>query len=154
MLYSGARVEEMFKIEAQHVNGDRITLPIKQSKGRRRSRVIYLPAEVVPIVAKYAAKYPTGKLFRNTKGKPWNKNSINCRFKRLKTVMNEPKLSATVLRHSFSAHRLAEGQDSLLVSKLLGHADGRMLATRYGHLDQQSDVLRKAANSVQKPGLA
>jgi len=154
MLYSGARVEEMFKIEAQHVNGDRITLPIKQSKGKRKSRVIYLPAEIVPIVAKWATANPTGKIFRNTKGKPWDKDSINCRFKRLKKTMKMPKLNATVLRHSFAAHRLAAGQDSLLVSKLLGHADGRMLATRYGHLDQQGDVLRKAVNLIQKPGLA
>jgi len=153
MLLSGARVQEMFRFEARYFEAreSRIILPIKESKGRKKSRVIYLPDEAAKIVAKWAAEYPTGRMFRNTRGKPWNKNSINCRFKRLKKVMGNPKLNATVLRHSFAAHRLAEGQDSLLVSKLLGHVDGRMLATRYGHLDQQTGVMKKAANAIPSP---
>ena len=50
--------------------------------------------------------------------------------------MNMPKLCATTLRHSWAHHRLESGQDSLIVSKLMGHVDGRMLATRYGHIEE------------------
>jgi len=153
MLLSGARVQEMFRFEAQYFdrNGSRIILPIEESKGKRRSRVIYLPDEAAEIVAKWADKNPSGPIFRNRRGRPWNRNSIRCRFRRLKKILDEPKLTATTLRHSFAHHRLTNGQDSLVVSKLMGHVDGRMLATRYGHLDQNPDFLLQQANRVATP---
>jgi integrase len=155
MLLAGARTQEMFKIEARYFDkaGARIVFPIIESKGKKRSRVIYLPTEAVEIAGKWAARFPDGPMFRNTDGKPWNKNSINCRFKRLKVAMREPKLCATVLRHSFAHHRLASGQDSLLVSKLLGHTSGHMLATRYGHVEQNPDLMLRAANAVSTPNI-
>jgi integrase len=152
MLDSGARTEEMFKFEAKHFEAKRrrFVLPIIDSKGKRKSRVVYLPDDAYSIVQRLAAKYPSGPLFRNTRGWPWNKDSINCQFRRLKRLMKMPGLCATVLRHSFAHYRLTSGQDSLTVSKLMGHADGRMLARRYGHLEE-SDYLQTAACRIGLP---
>ncbi len=73
---------------------------------------------------------------------------MNCRFKRLKRIMKMPKLCATTLRHSFAHHQLESGQDSLIVSKLLGHVDGRMLATRYGHIEEGKRLAEEARKIV------
>jgi len=151
MLDSGARVQEMFKIEARHLDGRQITFEIKNSKGKKRSRVIWLPDTAFKIVAALAKKYSTGKLFRNRKGNPWNKNSVRCRFRRLKTLLSEPKLTATTLRHSYAHNRLISGQDPMYVSKLMGHVDGRMLATRYGHIEKNSGFMAAQANLIAFP---
>ncbi len=152
MLATGCRVQDMFKFEAKHFNGHALVLPIEDSKGNRSSNVIYLPKEALSIV-KYLAvvENPEGPLFRNSKGEPWNRNSVRMRFRRLKRELKMPGLCATTLRHSFAHYRLTQGQDSLTVSKLLNHADGRMLATRYGHLDQAKDFMLAAANAVPFP---
>ena len=48
------------------------------------------------------------------------------------------KLCAYALRHGHAHWRIVSGTDSYIVSKLLGHADGRMLETRYGHAEQDA----------------
>jgi len=153
MLDSGARVQEMFKMEARHLDENRIIFPVAESKGKRRNRVIFLPEASAAIVSELAAKYPAGKLFRNSRGRAWNRNSIRLRFRRLKRILKMPKLTATTMRHSFAHNRLVSGQDSLVVSKLMGHVDGRMLATRYGHLDQNSEYMAGQANLIAFPSV-
>jgi integrase len=114
---------------------------------------VYLPDEALAIVKRLAKQYPEGKLFRNSDGIPWNHDSINCRFRRLKDRLKLPALTATMMRHSFAHYRLTSGQDALTVSKLMGHVDTRMLSTRYGHLDQNEGFMSAAANAVPFPDL-
>lgn len=151
MLDCGARVQEMFKAEARHLDGERLIFAVKESKGKKKNRVIWLPEASLKIVTRLAKEHPTGKLFRNRKGKAWTKNSIRLRFKRLKKLMKMPGLTATTLRHSFAHHRLVNEQVPLVVSKLMGHADGRMLATRYGHLEQNNEFMAAQANRIDSP---
>jgi integrase/recombinase XerD len=153
MLLTGVRVQEMFKFEAKHLDEARFVLPIPMSKGRKRSRVVYLPPEALEIVKRLIELNPDGKLFRNRQGNPWNRNSIRCRFRRMKRELNMPNLTATTLRHSYAHHRLTSGQDALTVAKLMGHVDTRMIATRYGHLEANSDYMQDAANQIGFPGL-
>jgi integrase len=151
MLSTGARTQEMLRMEAKHFQEGRFVFPMEDSKGKKRSRVIYLPPEALAIVERYAAKYPEGTLFRNSRGNPWDRNAIRCRFRRFKRKMKMPGLTATTLRHSFAHHRLTSGQDALTVAKLMGHVDTRMLATRYGHLDANADYMQSAANQIAFP---
>lgn len=151
MLATGARPNEMLRFEARHLSGNRFVLPIAESKGRKRSRVVYLPTEAMEIVKRLVQKYPFGPLFRNRRGTPWDRNSIRCRFRRLKRELKMPKLTATTLRHSYAHYRLTQGQDALTVAKLMGHVDTRMIATRYGHLEQNVAYMESAANGVVFP---
>jgi integrase len=100
MLLTGTRVREIFKFEAKHLDGARLVLPISKSKGRKRSRIVYLPPEALEIVERLVEQCAEGELFRNQKGAPWNRDSIRCRFRRLKRELNMPNLTATTLRHS------------------------------------------------------
>jgi integrase len=152
MLDSGARVQEMFLYEAKHFDGGRLVLPIEDSKGRRRSRVVNLPPVSLEIVKRLVAEYPDGKLFRTSKGIEWKRNTLRCRFRPLKRIMGMPKLCATTLRHSFAHHRLTSKQDSLTVAKLMGHVDTRMVATRYGHLED-TEYLVSEANRISFPSI-
>jgi integrase len=141
----------MFKFAAAHFDGEKFTLPISSSKGRKRSRVVYVPKESLPIVRRLVKENPTGPLFRNSKGRPWDKNSIRCRFRRLKRELGMPGLTATTLRHSFAHWRLTLGQDSETVAKLMGHVDTTMLSRRYGHVEQNTEYMKKSANFARLP---
>jgi integrase len=156
MLDSGARPQEVCRAEVRHFDRDncRLVFPRAESKGKKRPRVIYLPPVSFEIVDRLAKQHKTGAIFRTTKDTPWTKNSVNCRFKRLKRELKMPKLCATVLRHSYGHHRLVTGTDSLVISKLMGHVDGRMLATRYGHIDQNPAFMLEQARKTSNPSLA
>ena len=140
-----------FGPEIFDADGQRLILPIQESKGKRKSRVVYLPPEALAIVQRLAEQYPDGKLFRNSKGRPFDRNSVRCRFRRIKRELGIPELTATTLRHSFAHWRLTSGQDSLTVAKLLGHVDTRMIATRYGHLEANPEFMQGAANAISFP---
>ena len=151
MLDSGARPQEMFKMEAHHVSGDRATFAIKDSKGKKKSRVVIFPGEALEIVKRLVKEHPEGKLFRNRKGNGWKRHAIRDRFRRLKKILKMPWLTAKTLRHSFAHYRLSSGQDPMFVSKLMGHVDGRMLATRYGHIEQNTKFMSGQANLIEFP---
>ena len=147
----GSRPQEFKIFEAKYFDGARFVLPIDKSKGRKRPRIIYLPDDVIAIVKRLIVEYPEGPLFRNSKGKPWTNNAIKCRFRRFKRLLKMPGLCARTLRHSFAHHRLTSGQDPLIVSKLMGHVDTRMVATHYGHIEANVDFMTQAANQFAFP---
>lgn len=151
LLSTGCRLTEAMRFEALHFNGHSFVLPITESKGRKRSRVVFLSTEALAVVQRLVALRPEGKLFLNSKGRPWNRNSVRCRFRLLKRELKMPWLTATHMRHSFAHHRLSSGQDALTVAKLMGHVDTRMLATRYGHLDANQEFMVNAANQTGFP---
>lgn len=151
-LLTGARAQEVFKLKCEHYVEQqgkyRLVLPIKDSKGHRSSRVIWLSDEAQNIVDYNCLKYAdTGHLFRRADGVPWDRNSVRLRFRRIKEKMDMPGLCLTTLRHSFAHYRLTEGQDAMTVAKLMGHTDTRMIATRYGHLLQNTEYMTSAANA-------
>lgn len=71
--------------------------------------------------------------FRNTKGKPWNGYSVNCRFERLKKKLGT-KYCLYAFRHSLATRMLENGLDALTVAILLGHRNPAMLSSTYQHL--------------------
>ena len=135
-------------VHAKHVGNNTIVLPVKDSKGKRKNRVIYLNDAAKEQAERLAKQYPDEAIFRNADGKPWNKDSINCRMRRLKKKLDWPWLCLTVLRHSFAHAHVANGTDVLLLQSLMGHSSTRMLDTVYAHSDKAVDALTAAANTT------
>lgn len=151
MLSSGIRVQEIKIIEARHREGDRLVYEISESKGRRRSRVVYLAADALEIVCRLSKENPSGPIFLTSAKTPWDKDSIGSMMRRVKKKLGMKKLAATALRHSFAHARLTAGQDSAVVAQLLGHVDTTMVTTRYGHLASAKKFLSDEANRVKIP---
>jgi integrase len=83
---SGVRPQEIVRIEARFVRLDerRIVFPVSESKGKRSSRVVYLTPEGEAVLRPLMGRRPSGPLFRSARGAPWNKDSINNAFVRLR----------------------------------------------------------------------
>jgi hypothetical protein len=48
-----------------------------------QDRLVYLTPAMLELTRKLMELYPTGPLFRNSRGKPWTRNAIRCRFRNL-----------------------------------------------------------------------
>ncbi len=139
---TGARPQELVRVEMRHVDLDnrRWLFPPQEAKVRTRPRVVYLTENVVRMTKEYLTDKPNQRLFRNTKGGPWNHHSVKCQFFRLEKKIGR-KLSLYIFRHSFATRLLTEGVDPMTVATLLGHSDTSMLGRVYQHLYQKTDHL-------------
>ncbi len=146
---TGCRPQEATKLQKKHVQLElnRIVFPPSLSKGQEYPRVIYLSEDARKIVAELCAhrKGPDDFVFRNAYGKPWNKNSIRCRFRRLRSKIGP--MCAYHLRHSFATNAL-QRLDPITVSILMGHSDPSTVARTYQHLAKDPVFLTEAAQKA------
>jgi integrase len=157
MLESGLRPQEIHQARVRHYRPESQALIYERvnSKGKKRKRVVPLNPASLAIVERLIAQR-TGAdafIFLNRRGRPWTKDSVNCRMRRLRAKLNMPGLCAYTLRHSFAHATLTQGGDPLAVAKAMGHVDTRMIATRYGHLDENVKYLQGGKVLKQNPFL-
>lgn len=82
---AGCRPQEARLVEARHLKlgQHRVEIPPTEAKGKKRWRVIYLSETAAAIVSRLAELRPSGPLFLNVDGNPWEAQAIVCRFQRL-----------------------------------------------------------------------
>jgi integrase/recombinase XerC len=146
---TGARPQELLRVEARDVDldGGRWMFTVKQSKGKKRARVVQLTDRALEICRPLVKKYPTGPILRNVDGKPWTPFAVNCRFERLRKKLGV-KYCLYTFRHSFCQRGLKNGVDPVTLANLMGHVDATMIARVYSHVAQDQaylkDSLRRA----------
>jgi integrase len=143
---TGARPEELRLATKAHCAKDFSQLKFGKAKGGR-SRIIYVPAEGQEILRELAAVRPEGPLLLNSRGKPWSKNAIYFRMKRLRDKLELPDGAvAYALRHTFCTAALEKGIDVFTVAKLMGHQNTEMVARVYAKLGDKhlNDAVEKA----------
>jgi integrase len=146
---TGCRPQEAVAVEAKHCQLDqrRIVFPPSQAKGKKHPRVIYLNDKALAIVRRLCTKYPHGKILRNSKGKPWNRDMVRQRFLRLREKVGA-NFCAYHLRHTFATDAL-QRLDPITVASLMGHADASTLARNYQHLAKLPAYMQERPASVQ-----
>jgi integrase len=151
---TGCRPHEARIVEARYFERARRCwrFPTKVSKGKKRQRVVYLTDEALAITERRALKHPEGPIFRQRNGRPWDKNAVRCKFRRLKNRLELEDLCSYTLRHSFATRMLQAGVDSHIVAKLLGHTSTRMLEQRYSHIDAKPGFLLGVLNQASNAG--
>lgn len=142
---TGCRPQEARAIESRHFDRDlrQIVFPVKESKGKKRKRVIPLNDAALAIIQKLTLKYPEGPIFRNSHGKPWTAYAVNCQTARLTRNLGF-KLFAYAIRHTFITDALLRGVDPLTLAIIVGHKDATMIMRVYSHLNLHQDHIQKA----------
>ena len=79
---------------------------------------------------RYAEQNPNGPMFRNTEGRPWVKDSVNCRFHQLQKKVGR-KVALVDFRHGYCDRLLKAGVDAVVVASLMGHVNVGMVANVY-----------------------
>ncbi len=143
---TGFRPQESLRVEARHVDlaNQRLVFPKSESKNKKVARVVYLTDKAAAIVKRITERHPSGKLFRNKRGKAWTTYAVNCRFCRLKEKLGK-KYSLYALRHAWATNALQRGVDPLTVAILMGHSDPSMLSKVYQHLSLNPKSMLESA---------
>jgi integrase len=146
---TGCRPSEIAKVTAQNVYLDLGIWVLPEHKTRKKTgkpRVVYLTPAMVQLTKELVQRHPEGPLFLNSRGKPWSRNAIRCRFRHLRRKI--PGLKGVVsytYRHSFATDALENGVGVAQVAELLGHTNTDMLMQHYQHLREKREHLRQAA---------
>ena len=141
---TGCRPQESLRVEARHVDlvNNRWVFPESESK-TGVPRAVYLTEKSLEITNRLILTHPEGRIFRNTRGRAWTTDAVNCRFTTLQKKLGN-RYCLYVLRHTWMNRLLTNGVDSLTVAILAGHADPSTLAKTYQHLSQDPSYLRNA----------
>jgi integrase len=146
---TGCRPEEIVKVEARHVElkNERWKFPIDESKGKKKSRIVYLSDKALKLTKRLMAEHPTGPLFRKPNGTPWHRYDVSQYFQRL-----EPKLGVQYrlydMRHSFITNGLRNGVDPVTMANLVGHVDLKMIHEIYNHTSLDTTFMKTAAKKA------
>lgn len=131
--HTGCRPFELRHIEACHVSGGKIVLPLRLSKGKKKRRVIYLNSIAAAITARLSAANPTGPIFRNRNGRPLGKKSFNDAFGRLCRRTGIKGLVPYSFRHAWITRMLERGVDVATVAALAGNSP-QVILEQYNHV--------------------
>ncbi len=87
---TGARASECLALEKRHVDfeNERVVFPQSEEKMERAPRVVYLTAATLEIVRRRCVT-ATGKVFRNSNGRPWTTDAVKCAFEQIQIRMGK-----------------------------------------------------------------
>jgi integrase len=149
---TGARPGEVCRVTAAMVDlGARVwRVPNKTARKTGRGvRVIYLSDAALEVSRRLVAARPTGPLFLNARGRPWTRNAMACRFRRLRAKLGMGReATAYGVRHTWITDALEAEVPIATVAELAGHAGTKMVESVYSKLKDRSAYLGEAARKV------
>ncbi len=153
---SGARPGEIMRLTAADVNlaeGVAVLYEHKVREKTGKSRTIYLTAKLGGMLESLIRRHPQGELFRNEDGNPWNRQAVNCRFRRKKNRKTDPidkSVVAYLWRHGWTTDALENGVPIATVAELLGHQGTAIVSAHYSHLGERKEHLKNAMEQATK----
>lgn len=144
--HTGCRPQEFRILESRWLHGTTFKIPIAQSKGKRKSRVIYLDSTALNIARRLCDRHKHGPIFRNANGTPWRNDSLSLAFNRLGKVAGIGGLCAYGFRHAFITRLLEKGVDVATVAAIAGNST-QMVLDWYNHVGENERRLLNVIRS-------
>lgn len=143
---TGCRPSEAAALEARHLaDGEAV---LDEHKTRRKTgavRAIVLNGPASAILARLAEAHPEGPLFRNDRGRSWNRSGWGQAFDRARDAAKaDEKITLYSFRHARATELLVAGVDLATVAALLGN-DPAVTGRTYSDVVARREHLRKAA---------
>ena len=95
---TGCRPQESLIVQARHVDlvNQRWVFQQSEEKNKQSIRAVYLTDPALEIVRRLMLVHPEGPLFRNSEGRAWTADSVNCVFDRIQIRMGRRVLRRVV----------------------------------------------------------
>jgi len=134
-LLTGARYGELRNADVGDYSPAARKLRARLTKSGK-PRWIPLDDEAVELFEQVTVgRAPTDPMFPRADGKRWRKSHQTRRLlEASKMAKIDPPIPYHCLRHSWASHRIMNGADLMVVARVLGHRDTRMVEKHYGHL--------------------
>ena len=108
---------------------------------------MFLTEAAVELTRKLVAERPDGPLFLNRNGRPWTRNAVRIRFRRLrKRYPGFGYFTAYSFRKGFVTDALEKGVGVAQVAELVGHSSTEMVMRHYSQLQERVAHMREMAN--------
>jgi len=140
-VFTGARLSELGRIEARHVDFRAMTLLVPGTKTKLAERTVPIAPELEPVLRRAVALAPKGPLFRD-----WKPTNMRQSLGRWCAKVGIEPVTANDLRRTFCSWLCSAGVSELMAAKLLGHASSRMVRLVYAQLSEAS--LREAISRL------
>lgn len=141
MKETGCRPQEVRRVESRHMAEGCWVFPKEESKGGRELRVVHLESNVLEICQRLALKNPVGPMFRNRRGNPWTRQTLDYRCYRLSRKLGF-RVTPYAIRHTFCTDAIIRGVDLQTIASLMGHVDLKMLSRIYQHIRRRADHMK------------
>ena len=135
---TGCRPGELAGVEAKDIRPGSVTV-----RGKTGERTVYPSPAAEELLNRLAKARPTGRLFLNSRGKPWDRNALRCAFRKLRARTGVEGAVPYAFRHLYASLAIERGVDPLTLSELMGHKDVSMLKDFY--VRHREESLRRAA---------
>lgn len=91
---TGCRPQESLRVEARHVDlaNQRWVFHKSEAKTKRITRIVYLTDTALAVTRRLMFANPTGRLFRNSNGRPWTTDAANCAFQMMQIRMGKEEM--------------------------------------------------------------
>lgn len=146
-LITGMRFGELRALRVTDFNGDSGSVLVRQSKSGK-SRHVFLNTEGLTFFKQWCAGRRGSEPLLTRNGAPWGENDqTRLMLLACKRAAIDPPVGFHALRHTYASLAIMAGAPLLVVAKMLGHRDGRMVELHYGHLAQSylADTIRSTA---------
>ncbi len=127
----GLRISEVINLEFKDINSQRLTVRIKNAKGKK-DRVVPIPIELIEELRSYYKVYRPytylfeGKVSTKTQPKKYSASSIRAIIKRAsKRARIRRVITPHTLRHSYATHLYEYGINLRSIQVLLGHSSSK-----------------------------
>ena len=139
-IYStGARVSECVNVKICDIDSKRMQVNIQEGKGLKQRKVHLSPILLEGLREYFKVYKPKHYLFEGAKGKGTHISVTAireiCRKAREKTKHISKHYTPHTFRHSFATHLLEQGENLLVIQRLMGHSDLRN-TLKYLHVQQ------------------
>lgn len=146
---TGSRPGELRGLKWDQISDDYTVAKLTEHKSKKktgRPRTIYFPKPIQRLLRliRHNGEY----VFLNARGKPFTKNAITHRMRRIRKATGIDGVVAYSYRHAYATRAIVQGVDVATVAELMGHASLEMISKHYGHLAQETKHLTDAANAV------
>jgi integrase len=149
---TGARPGELASVTARELKQIQGVWVLDLSKHKTarhgKSRLIVLPDTIAAKLRELALQYPAGPIFRNTVGKPLNRQSIAELFDRIRERLNlREQITAYSYRHTFATEWLLAGKSVALLAQIMGNSI-KTIEHHYSHLLHDVTALKAQLDSL------
>jgi integrase len=146
---TGCRPGEVRAVTAADVDRGRWVWELKDHKTAGKTgkpRTIFLTVTMRDLTTELMARNPTGPLFLNSRKRPWTRNAVRCRFRKLRERFPEfGHFTATSFRRAYVTDALENGVDVAKVAELVGHTSTDMVMRFYNQLQERTEHMREMA---------
>jgi integrase len=135
----GARPFEVKGLERRHLQleKERAVIPAEEAKGGH-TRVIYFPTErSMEIIRRLAAERLEGKLFLNSRGRPWTGFAVSNRFVDIEVAIGIAEMKKRGIESSVTDEAIAELMKTLPKTRK-DKSTGKEEARKVWHIRQQA----------------